>query len=165
MGAILGGPLANYAAAMIIMIGVFAVVGVAGSPETSAVSAGIRWPIDVSIENLRQIGLMITGAQDGSLAGPVGIVDQLRQSADRGVLDFVVFVALISTVIGMTNLLPMPALDGGRLVFLLYEAVVRRPISRLLEERVHAVGMVCLLCLILVVTVREVYERASLLLA
>ena len=128
-------------------------------PFVAAVQAGVAWPIDKTIENLVALKRMIFGEQKGSLAGPVGIVDQLRQSAAAGWLDFVVFVALISTVVGMTNLLPLPALDGGRMVFLIYEAVIRRPFNRLLEEKIHTVGMMGLLGLLAVITAKEVYER------
>lgn len=128
-------------------------------PMSEAVVAGVRWPIDRTRENLEGLAGMITGEQAGSLTGPVGIVDQMRQSARDGWIDFLVFAALISTVIGMTNLLPLPALDGGRMVFLVYEALVRRPFNRLLEERIHGVGMLCLLGLIALVTVRDVAER------
>lgn len=126
---------------------------------SEAIVASVRWPIDRTRENLDGIIRMISGEQAGSLTGPVGIVDQMRQSASGGWLDFLVITALVSTVLGMTNLLPLAALDGGRLVFLAYEALVRRPFNRLFEERVHAVGMLCLLALVAVVTFRDVAER------
>lgn len=128
-------------------------------PMPEAVVAGVRWPLDRTRENLGGLAKMITAQQAGSLTGPVGIVDQMRQSAGGGWIDFLVFAALISTVIGMTNLLPLPALDGGRMVFLAYEALVRRPFNRLVEERIHGVGMLCLLALIAVVTLRDVAVR------
>jgi regulator of sigma E protease len=128
-------------------------------PIRQAVVAGILWPLARTRENLDGLAAMITGKQAGSLTGPVGIVDQMRQSAAGGWIDFLVFAALISTVLGMTNLLPLPALDGGRMVFLLYEAVTRRPFNRRLEQGIHGVGMVCLLALLAVVTIQDVAQR------
>ncbi|HVZ32990.1 MAG TPA: site-2 protease family protein, partial [Polyangiaceae bacterium] len=63
---------------------------------------------------------------------------------------------LISVALGMFNLLPLPALDGGRLVFLGYEIVTRRRANERIETMVHTVGLVLLLCLIALVTLRDV---------
>jgi regulator of sigma E protease len=63
---------------------------------------------------------------------------------------------VISTLLGMFNLLPLPALDGGRLTFLLYEAVARRRANPRVEEMVHGYGMLALLALILVITVGDI---------
>jgi regulator of sigma E protease len=125
-------------------------------PLDQAVSEGVKWPIVKTVENLTMIARMIVGEQKGSLSGPIGIVDQLRQSANAGFLTFMMFTALISTVVGMTNLLPLPALDGGRMVFLVYEAVVRRPFNRLLEEKIHGFGMLLLMGLLLLITGDEI---------
>lgn len=128
-------------------------------PASDAIVASVLWPMDRTRENLAGIAGMITGEHAGSLMGPVGIVDQMRQSAGGGWIDFVVFAALISTVVGMTNLLPLPALDGGRMVFLVYELLARRPLNRVLEQRIHGVGMLCLLGLVAVVTLRDIAVR------
>jgi regulator of sigma E protease len=63
---------------------------------------------------------------------------------------------LISVALGMFNLLPLPGLDGGRLVFLVYEMITQKRANERVENLVHAVGLVLLLCLIALVTLRDV---------
>ncbi len=102
------------------------------------------------------------------ISGPVGVVDQIdevidsRTDAETGIdwkelsLDMLFLAILLSTNIGLFNLLPLPALDGGRLIFLLIELVRRKPIAPKYEGMVHLVGMAVLLCFMLVVTVSDI---------
>ena len=113
-----------------------------------AVVLGIEWPFQQTARQLSGLWSMITGKNDASVGGPVAIAKAIKGSAERGVVDLILFSALISTVLGMTNLLPLPALDGGRLIFLLYELVTRRPPNKMLEERIHMIGMLGLLGLL-----------------
>lgn len=109
---------------------------------------GVKWPFQQTQRQLVGLWSLITGKIEAKVGGPVAIAKAIKVSADKGWVDFIVFSALISTLLGMFNLLPMPALDGGRLVFLFYELITRRPPNKLLEERVHTVGMIALLALI-----------------
>jgi regulator of sigma E protease len=84
--------------------------------------------------------------------GPAGIVQQLMQAARDGTGPFLGFVWTISVVLAILNLLPVPALDGGRLVFLGYEIVSRRRVNEKVESYVHFAGFVLLIGLILAVT-------------
>jgi regulator of sigma E protease len=72
-----------------------------------------------------------------NLSGPIGIADASGTMASQGVVTFILFVAALSTAIGFLNLLPIPVLDGGHLLFYAYEAVVGRPPS----DRVLQVAM------------------------
>jgi regulator of sigma E protease len=121
-----------------------------------AVALGAQWPFVQTARQLRGLWSLITGKTEAKVGGPVAIAKAIKGSADRGVVDFVVFSALISTVLGMFNLLPLPALDGGRLIFLLYELIARRPPNKMLEERIHMIGMIGLLGLIAWATVNDV---------
>ncbi len=85
--------------------------------------------------------------------GPAGIIQQLVQAARDGLAPFLGFVWTISVVLAILNLLPIPALDGGRLVFLAYEIVARRRVDEKVESYVHFAGFVLLVGLILAVTV------------
>ncbi len=85
--------------------------------------------------------------------GPAGIIQQLVQAARDGLSPFLGFVWTISVVLAILNLLPIPALDGGRLVFLAYEIVARRRVDEKVESYVHFAGFVLLVGLILAVTV------------
>lgn len=87
------------------------------------------------------------------LAGPVGIVKIAGSAADRGMDEYLEFLGMLSAYLGGFNLLPLPALDGGRLVFLGYEAVTRRRANARVEAGIHFVGLVMLLTLLAVVTV------------
>jgi regulator of sigma E protease len=91
-----------------------------------------------------------TGQQVG---GPVEIVRQLKSSFELSPKMAVVFLSMLSVVLGLLNLMPIPALDGGRLLFLLTSAVARRQLNQRIENSVHLVGFVLLLGLILLVTV------------
>lgn len=87
------------------------------------------------------------------LEGPVGIAKKLVRAAQRGAPEFFSLVWLVSVVLAILNLLPVPALDGGRLVFLGYEMVTRRRPNARLENTINLVGALALLALMLGVTV------------
>ena len=111
------------------------------------------------------VGQLITGNMGVSdLSGPVGIVamvsDTVETSAERydigvTILNIVNLVILLAVNIGVMNLLPIPALDGGRLVFLLIEAVRRKRVDPKAEAMVHAVGLGLLLLLMGFVMVQD----------
>ena len=125
-------------------------------PLTTALFEGIRWPLKETKRQLGGLWRMITGESQGKIGGPVAIVRMIHNSAENGFVELLGFTALISTVLGMFNLLPLPALDGGRLVFLIYEMIARRPTNRKMEEWVHTVGMIGLLGLFVYVTIGDI---------
>jgi regulator of sigma E protease len=86
----------------------------------------------------------------------VGIVKHIKRSAEAGLVPFLMTAAFISTLLGLFNLLPLPALDGGRIAFLGYEVVARRPASGRVEGLVHGVGMLALLALIAFATIGDI---------
>ncbi|MDD3403444.1 MAG: RIP metalloprotease RseP [Hespellia sp.] len=109
--------------------------------------------------------MLVTGQVGiGQLSGPVGIVDYVgetvKQSSPYGALavlgSLLNFVILLSANLGVMNLLPLPALDGGRLVFLIIEAIRGRRVNPEREGMVHFVGLVCLLLLMVVVMYHDI---------
>ncbi len=98
------------------------------------------------------LGRIITGRERPEVTGPVGIVKETGRAAERGAADYLYFIGVLSAYLGGFNLLPFPALDGGRLMFLGYEAVTRRRPNARVEAHVHAVGLLMLLSLIAVIT-------------
>ena len=102
------------------------------------------------------------------LSGPVGIVDQMNEvidsqtSAETGIdwkgltQNMLAMGGFISINIGLFNLLPLPALDGGRLMFLIVELIRRKPVNPKYEGLVHFVGLVLLMLLMVVVTVSDI---------
>jgi len=118
-----------------------------------SVKMAVRQPLVITQKQLKGLYYLITGQIDAKVSGPVGIVKEIAKSAEKGWIDLFFFAAGISTLLGLFNLLPLPALDGGRLVFLFYELVARRPANRRVEEMIHGIGMLALLALILYVTI------------
>jgi regulator of sigma E protease len=102
------------------------------------------------------LGRMITGREKPEVSGPVGIVRETSRAAEQGAAEYLFLLGLLSAYLGGFNLLPFPALDGGRLMFLSYEAVTRRRPNAKIEAHVHAVGLLMLLALIAVVSVFDI---------
>lgn len=90
------------------------------------------------------------------LSGPVGIYDMTKTFAMKGFMSALAWTAFISANIGFVNLLPLPALDGGRLIFLIIEKIARRPISRKVEGYIHTVGFILFLGLFLYITFNDI---------
>jgi regulator of sigma E protease len=112
-------------------------------------------------ENVREIGRVIARRGPLDVSGPVGIVKETAKQAQNGPGWLLQFLGMLSAYLGAFNLLPIPALDGGRLLFLGAEAVSRRRPDAKLEARVHAIGLLMLLTLIMLVTWRDVFPRTK----
>ena len=96
-----------------------------------------------------------------TVSGPVGVTQALGEAAKSGADTFLFLTAFISINLGVVNLFPLPALDGGRLIFLLMEAVRRKPIPRKVEGYIHMAGLALLLLLMLVVTFKDIFGLFS----
>ena len=93
------------------------------------------------------------GAQ---MVGPVGIMDLMTKQAEMGISYYLQFVAMISVYLAVFNALPIPALDGGRLMFLLIEAVRRKPVSEKIEQSLTMFFFVALMLFAVIITVQDV---------
>ena len=103
------------------------------------------------------IGDLITGNIGISeLSGPVGVGEVVGQAAAIGWKSLVNVAAFVSISIGIFNLLPFPALDGGRIVFLIIEGIRRKPINPKIENWVNAAGLILLFALMLVVCFKDI---------
>ncbi len=129
-------------------------VGVAEAAETSIIAP----PVFV-YENVRAIGRVLAGKEKLQVNGPVGIVKETARQARTGPGVLLQFLGMLSAYLGAFNLLPFPALDGGRLLFLGAEAVSRRKPDAKVEARVHAIGLLMLLTLIAFVTYADVISK------
>ncbi len=116
-----------------------------------------------TIESLKM--LVTGGASVNDLSGPVGIVDNMRTSYNdnvdaggfsAGLLVMLNWGVLLSANLGVMNLLPLPALDGGRLVFLIIEAIRRKRINPEKEGYVHLIGIILLLLLMVIVMFNDI---------
>lgn len=91
-----------------------------------------------------------------AVSGPVGVTATIGQAARMGLMNILPIMALITVNLGVFNLLPIPALDGGRLIFILLEMILRRPVAKKYEGVIHEVGLVLLLLLMVVVTFKDI---------
>ncbi|MBQ8641185.1 MAG: site-2 protease family protein [Clostridia bacterium] len=100
---------------------------------------------------------MITGRYGvESVSGPVGVTEALGEAASEGAEDLIYLAVVISMNLGIMNLLPFPALDGGRLLFQLIELVRRKPVRPEIEGMVHFAGLVLLMILFVVITFKDI---------
>ena len=91
-----------------------------------------------------------------AISGPIGITETVSETVSYGVIPVLYLVVMISINLGVVNLLPLPALDGGRLVFTLIEMIFRKPVPREIEAKIHAIGLLALLGLSILVAVVDV---------
>jgi regulator of sigma E protease len=141
-----------------------AMIGIA--PVQKQMPVGFRDAVVRSIERpaivvkllVESLGRMILGREKPQHTGPVGIVREAKRAAERSFTEYFTLLAILSAYLGGFNLLPFPALDGGRLSFLAYEAVTRRKPNARVEAQVHAVGLLMLLALIFVVSSKEIFS-------
>ena len=93
------------------------------------------------------------------MSGPVGIVNEINNAVNKGSMSWLYVLnlgALLTINLGIFNLLPLPALDGGRLLFMIIELIRRKPIPPEKEGMVHAIGMLLLFALIIFVSFHDV---------
>lgn len=102
------------------------------------------------------VGMFHGTAKLSSVSGPVGIAGLIGDAAKLGFTYLIMFTAIISINLGVLNLVPFPALDGGRIFFVLIEAIIRRPIKPAVANTINAVGFSLLIILMLVVTYRDI---------
>jgi len=115
---------------------------------------------EVSALSLRLLGRMVVGEVSiRNLSGPIAIADYAGKSASLGLVYFLGFLAFISVSLGVLNLLPVPVLDGGHLMYYLWEAVTGRPVTGAWLERLQYAGMFLLLTMMVVATYNDVVNR------
>ncbi len=91
-----------------------------------------------------------------SLSGPVGIYQVVGESAKYGFINVIYLIGYICVNVGFINLLPLPAFDGGRVFFMIIEAIRKKPVSPKVENIIHAVGLVLLMILMVVITFNDI---------
>jgi regulator of sigma E protease len=102
--------------------------------------------------------LILKGTMIGEVAGPVGIYSLTSQFVKLGLIYVLQFAAFLSLNLAIINAIPFPALDGGRLLFLLIEKIKGKPINMKTEKLAHAIGFALLILLIIVITFRDVIK-------
>lgn len=132
-------------------------------PWYSAIWEGIKmtgqllWAIIYAFYEIIR-NLIISQPINAEVAGPIGIAELTGQMARMGIIYLIQFTALLSLNLAIINFLPFPALDGGRLVFLLIEKIKGRPVKQEVEAIFHNLGFMLLMALVLWVTIKDVLK-------
>ena len=116
--------------------------------------SGIVASSTMIFDTLRLLFSNTVGVSD--LAGPVGIYSITSSALQQGLVTFLNWTALLSVNLGILNLLPIPALDGGRLVFLGYEGITRKKVNKTVENYLHAAMFILLMGLFLFITYHDI---------
>lgn len=124
-------------------------------PVGRALAYSVMYPFELTLHQLEGFAHMFKQGSTEGVVGPVGMV-KIVATRTGNFVQLANILILISVALGMFNLMPLPALDGGRLVFLGYEIITRKRANERVENMVHTVGLVLLLCLIALVTLRDV---------
>ncbi|MFZ2299613.1 MAG: RIP metalloprotease RseP [Candidatus Moraniibacteriota bacterium] len=130
-------------------------------PWYESIYRGAIATYDITLAILAAFGKIIAGlfgTQTGppiDVTGPVGIVYLTKQMSDLGIAYLLQFAALLSINLAIINILPIPALDGGRILFILIEKLKGSPVSQKVEGMIHQIGFILLLLLMLFITIRD----------
>lgn len=132
-------------------------------PFFQAFGLGATQTVSITRMILSSIWQMLTGqisARD-SLGGPISIMRMAGQEARTGVKDFFFFLASISIMLGIINLLPIPVMDGGNSLFFLIEGIRRKPLSLRVQEVSQQIGLALLVALMVYATYNDIYKLVA----
>ena len=103
------------------------------------------------------LGQLFSGeAGVDELSGPVGMINMVNQTSQYGFWYYGFMTALICVNLAIINMLPLPALDGGRIIFVIYTMITGKTVSEKVEGTIHMVGMALLLALMVFVTMNDI---------
>ena len=111
----------------------------------SALGKSVDYCYSMSIDILKMLGKILTGSANGEIGGIGSIADGASQSWHGGPAALILFMAMLSVNLGLINLLPVPVLDGGHIMFCAIELVRGRPLPEKLQERIFMVGLALVL--------------------
>lgn len=124
----------------------------------SATLKSVSYIWNFSVQILEGIVRRISGSSGISVTGPLGIASMAGEAAKEGLWSFLSFLALINLHLGILNLFPFPALDGGRLALVVAEMIFRRRIPEKWEQYIHFIGFILLLSLLAAVTWKDLVK-------
>ena len=136
--------------------------GLVGEKETgflSAIEYSLRKGFGLIVQMAYTIVYLITGKLSlNNLSGPIGIYNVVSQTAATGFVNLIYLTALISINVGFINLLPIPAFDGGRLLFLIIEKIKGKPLDSKIENTIHSVFLFLLMLLMIAITYNDIIK-------
>lgn len=123
----------------------------------TGIKLGFTQTVQLTWAMLQGLGQMVTeGVEPGDLAGPVGIYQMIGEAAQGGMAYLLYFAGILSINLAILNLLPIPALDGSKLVFLFFEKVRGRGVEPEKEGLINLIGFALLMALVLILTYQDV---------
>ncbi len=121
-----------------------------------AIGAGTEYVFTTVREIISTLSRLIRGIGLNAISGPIGIYDVTGQQAQQGLLSLIVLTAILSVNVGIFNLLPIPLMDGGRVVITVAEMLIGKPINRQLEQALMTVSIILVMALVLFVTWQDI---------
>jgi regulator of sigma E protease len=135
---------------------------IASSPPLQAVGKAVKKTWDTSALTLKMLGKMLIGEVSlKNITGPITIADYAGQTARIGLISFLSFIAFISISLGVMNLLPIPVLDGGLLLYYSLEVLTGRPVSERIGEIAQRAGLGILMMLMAVAVFNDIVRLIS----
>ncbi len=136
-------------------------VGTLKLPFYTAIYESVRFTLHIISETIIGIYDLFAGIFSGtsslsSVTGPVGIAGLVGDAAKLGLTYLIMFTAIISINLGVLNFIPFPALDGGRILFVIIEVTTRKPIKPVIANTVNTIGFGLLILLMVIVTYRDI---------
>ncbi len=123
-----------------------------------SISLGVQWTVTFTVVIMEFLSKMIFGQVPAELGGPVRIVNEIGVAAQLGFIMLLKLAAILSLNLGLFNLFPIPALDGSRILFLVWEKIRRRPVDPVKENFIHLVGFALLILLMLIITYNDILQ-------
>jgi regulator of sigma E protease len=125
-------------------------------PVHTALQKSLGYSWNMGFEILRGLWMVITRQVQSDVVGPVGIAVMAGDALKQGIWSFIAFLGVINLHLGLLNLLPFPALDGGRIIFILAEMITGKKVPEKWESLIHYSGFIILISLIILVTGKDI---------
>jgi regulator of sigma E protease len=138
------------------------IIGISPDFETerigmaSSLWLGTKMTVFQSVFTLEYLGQKIIKFEKPDVAGPIGVIQYLAKAAKTGWRSLLNFIAIISTALGLFNLLPIPILDGGHIFIALIEGIIRRPLSKKVVMNANMVGLSIIVLIFLLATYNDI---------
>lgn len=125
-------------------------------PIHKALAYGLGYSWDMGMDIIRGLWMFLSGRVKSEVVGPVGIAVMAGDAMRGGTWSFLAFLGVINLHLGLINLFPFPALDGGRIIFVMFEMLTRRKVPKEWESHIHLAGFAVLITLIILITGKDI---------